>query len=295
MIMGTSLVSAATKNNTAINSVIDSFVYEDGSWVYDEEDYGDEIQEDTENNTTEPEKDWEATSYYDSSSKNENTSAGEYLLDLDWGDYINKFSFQKPDYYTAVDEGKDIVNSGNMYAYYKIDTNADPNYSQTFWARFYQDMYNKNYRRVSNMVEWFRGKAKADGWSAYDLADQVVKCIQVIPYERPYNVITDTDQAANALDYFTPNEVAWYNKGDCDTKSMLIVMLLRQLGYDAVIYYSAHYEHAMAGVSLNATGTSKTYQGKKYYFIESTYPGWSIGDLPPDFGEPDYWTLVPIK
>ena len=145
------------------------------------------------------------------------------------------------------------------------------------------------------MVDWFRDVAKKNDWSAYELAEQVIKCVQVIPYERPYNIIHDKSQAASSLDFFTPNEVAWYNKGDCDTKSMLIIIILRQLGYDAVLFFSSHYQHAMAGLSVNATGNSLKYQNKKYYFIESTYPGWKIGDLPPDFSGSNYWTVMPIN
>lgn len=218
-----------------------------------------------------------------------------YSISMDWGDDASEFAFAEDDYRAAVEEGRQIIATGNLWEYYKIDPQNDPNYTQTFWARFFQDMYNKNYIRVSNMVEWFKKKAAEKRWSAYDLAANVMRCVQVIPYERPYNVISDETQVAAILDYFTPNEIAKYNKGDCDTKSMLIIMILRQLGYDAVLYFSEFYAHAMAGVNINASGTYKTLNGKKYYFIESTYPGWNIGDLPPDFGDPNKWTLVVIK
>jgi hypothetical protein len=224
-----------------------------------------------------------------------NEKGNLYSLPVNWGDDSSAFSFLESDYYKAVQEGKDLVASGDLWAYYKVDPSTDPNFTQTFWARFFQDMYNKNYVRVSSMVEWFKQEARNKNWSAYQLAVEVVKCVQVIPYERPYQVINDESQAAKVLDYFTPNEIAWYNKGDCDTKSMLIVMILRQLGYDAVLYFSEYYQHAMAGLNINATGTYKMNGSKKYYFIESTYPGWNIGDLPPDFGDPDKWTLVVIQ
>ena len=76
---------------------------------------------------------------------------------------------------------------------------------------------------------------------------------------------------------------------------MLIIMILRQLGYDAVLLFSEHYQHAMAALAINASGTYKVANGKKYYFVESTYPGWKIGDLPPDFGDPAKWYLVMIE
>ncbi len=218
-----------------------------------------------------------------------------YLVKVKWENLETAFTFVKPDYYTAIREGQDIVASDNIWEHYGVNPETDPHYTETFWARFFQDMYDKNYMRVYGMVAWFKEQAKANKWTSYELALQVIKCVQAIPYERPYKVIADKTQAAAVLDFFTPNEIAWYDKGDCDTKSMLIIMVLRQLGYDLVMYFSEHYQHAMAGINLNARGTYKLYDGKKYYFVEATYPGWNIGDLPGEFGDPAKWSIVPIK
>jgi hypothetical protein len=218
----------------------------------------------------------------------------EYTLHAEWDKYNENFTFIKEDYYNAMAEMQAIVDP-SIWSYFNIDTNSDSDYNFTFWKKFYQEMYNKNYPRVTNIAQWFKDEAKSKNWSSYDLASNVMKFIQKIPYERPYNVIKDKEKAENILDYFTPNEIAYYDKGDCDTKSMFMVMILRQLGYDAVIYYSYSYSHAMAGINLSASGTYTTYNNKKYYFIESTYPGWKIGDLPPQMSDTAKWKLVPIR
>ena len=119
-------------------------------------------------------------------------------------------------------------------------------------------------------------------------------CVQVIPYERPKN-IANPNSGSGILDFFSPNEIAYYDKGDCDTKSLFMVIILRRLGFDAVMYHSAYYGHAMVGLNINASGVYKTYNGNKYYFIESTYPGWKIGDIPPNMSDTDKWRLIPIK
>ena len=74
-----------------------------------------------------------------------------------------------------------------------------------------------------------------------------------------------------------------------------MIIILRRLGFDAVMYHSVDYAHAMVGLNINATGTYKTYNGKKYYFVESTYPGWKIGDLPPNMNDTKKWRIIPIK
>jgi hypothetical protein len=51
----------------------------------------------------------------------------------------------------------------------------------------------------------------------------------------------------------------------------------------------------MAGININGTGAYKEYNNKKYYFIESTYPGWDIGDLPPQMNNEKKWRVMPIR
>jgi len=217
-----------------------------------------------------------------------------YNLHSKWDNFSQDFTFFNDDYYSAVYDGKKIVKP-SIWSYFKIDTQGDSDYNFKFWKNFYQEMFNKNIYRVSNIVDWFKEQQKVNNWSSYELAENVIKCIQVvIPYKRPHDVVSDKEQAACTLDYFTPNEIAWNNAGDCDTKSLFIVMVLKQLGFDACMYYSEGYGHAMCGVSINANGTYFTYGDKKYYFIESTYPGWKIGDLPPEMKNTSKWRLIPI-
>ncbi|MBN1409656.1 MAG: hypothetical protein JW969_02355 [Spirochaetales bacterium] len=296
VIMAYSLSNTFSSNQKMLAGLINSFKIH-----YDEVIYSNNgIQEKTDVNITETE---DKTDYREDSeqAKLDNltdtttpTGSNEYRFKITWSGKTEEFVFEEPDYYSAMKEMQKIVDN-NIWLYFKIDPETDPNYTLHLWSRFYQEMYNKNYKRVLGMVAYFKQRAKNEKWSAYDLADQVVKCIQTINYERPSNVITETDKAANVFDYFTPNEIAWYSKGDCDTKSLFIVSVLKQLGYDAVMYYSEYYGHAMAGLNINATGTYLKFNNRKYYFIESTYPGWEIGVLPPDFKDVKKWNLIPIK
>ncbi|MBN2353541.1 MAG: hypothetical protein JXD23_13290 [Spirochaetales bacterium] len=287
MIMGSSLKSTYKKNRDDIKAFFDSFTLDAGALEAESRD------------NVEPQSATVTASSKTSTASAETSETSEkskeYAMKVGWGDLESSFTFATPDYYAAVKEGQAIIASGDPWGYYGVDTETDPHYTETFWARFFQDMYDRNYVRVQSMVNWFRTKAGEKGWSGYELAVEVIKCVQAIPYERPYQVVGDKSQAAAVLDYFTPNEVAWYDKGDCDTKSMLLIMILRQLGYDLVLYFSESYQHAMAGINLNAKGTYKTLSGKKYYFIEVTYPGWNIGDLPEEFGDPAQWTVVSIN
>ncbi len=210
-----------------------------------------------------------------------------------WDKYKPVFQFLKADLRKAQEELEEIANT-NSWERYGVDPYG-PDANAKFWHQFYIDMYKKNYYRVSQVTDWFEEKAKTEKWSSYDLAVNVIKALQSIVYGSPEKIAEPADAAASELGFFAPNEVAYYNSGDCDTKSLFIVLILKRLGYDAVMFYSEVYSHAMVGLNINATGTYMAYKGKKYYFVESTYPGWAIGQISEDWDDVSNWYLLPIN
>jgi hypothetical protein len=218
-----------------------------------------------------------------------------YTVHIKWDKSNKTFKFLKSDLDKCKKEldeiGKYTGNNWNGWKYYNIDLDED-DYEFKFWTNFYQDMFKKNYYRVNDVYNYF--KNISDNLSSFELANQVIKCIQIIPYERPKNIESEKT-GTGLLDYFTPNQLAYYDKGDCDTKSLFMIILLRRLGFDALLFYSKEYSHAMVGLNINATGNYKIYDGKKYYFIESTYPNWKIGDIPQGMDNLKKWRVVPIK
>jgi hypothetical protein len=211
-----------------------------------------------------------------------------------WDKYKPVFQFLKADLKKAQQELDEIANS-NSWERYGIDPYG-PDANANFWHQFYIDMYKKNYYRVNQVTDWFKEKAKTEKWSSYDLAVNVIKALQSIVYGSPEKLAEKpADASAITLGFFTPNEVAYYNSGDCDTKSLFIVLILKRLGYDALMLYSEVYSHAMVGLAINATGTYASYKGKKYYFVESTYPGWAIGQVSEDWNDLSNWYILPIN
>jgi hypothetical protein len=66
------------------------------------------------------------------------------------------------------------------------------------------------------------------------------------------------------------------------------------MGIDCVMLWSYQYRHAMLGVEYGVRGKSITYSGKPFYFVETTYPGWEIGQLPPEVKNVSYWYAMDI-
>ena len=120
--------------------------------------------------------------------------------------------------------------------------------------------------------------------NAIDRVLFVISFVQNIKYDRP----------GGALDLFAPLGTIAKRFGDCDTKALLLYVLLERMRIDCAMMWSQYYKHAMLGVKIPTNGDYKIYNGKKYYFLETTYPGWKIGDLPPDFNNKRLWYILEI-
>jgi hypothetical protein len=71
--------------------------------------------------------------------------------------------------------------------------------------------------------------------------------------------------------------------GDCDCKSILLAAILKNMGYRvALVEFPDHYAVGIAfeddQVPSNRDLLYYDYEGTKYYFAETTTPGWRIGD-----------------
>ncbi len=132
---------------------------------------------------------------------------------------------------------------------------------------------------LTPLGELFRKRSRAAHLNALEAAELVVGFVQAIQYEVP-------DEPFGLL---PPALVASERRGDCDSKSLLGLVLLRAIGVDAVMLGSEAHHHAMLGVALPAPGTSIELQGRRYAFTECTAVGWPIGQIDPRLMHPNDW------
>lgn len=91
---------------------------------------------------------------------------------------------------------------------------------------------------------------------------------------------------------YSPMEFIKNYKGDCDTRTVFLYTLMKNIGYDVVIMNSKYYKHSILGIHLASSGKYKKYRGKKYYVWETTNVGWRIGDLPAQYSKLDKWNII---
>lgn len=156
--------------------------------------------------------------------------------------------------------------------------------SRVVWAEVYRKIFLYSSPQMKAVLEGFNEIFLEEKFETRDKVYFVITFVQNIKYDRP----------GGTLDLFPPIGTLAYRFGDCDSKALLLYVVLERMGIDCAMMWSYNYKHAMLGIRVNARGEYLVANGKKYYFLETTYPQWSIGEIPPEFGNTKFWYISEI-
>jgi len=172
------------------------------------------------------------------------------------------------------------------------------------WNSIYRAMYLNDYKLLSEIYQKY-DSLKA-GLKSMDFARLIVSSIQEIPYTwiLPGSCYDAPNKEqinqsgfrclGNVLNYGvqSPLEFMANQKGDCDTKTLMLYTILKHFKYDVCILVSTVYEHAMLGINIPASGKFIVFRGIKYYAWETTVKGMDMGQMVPGYSNMEYWEVV---
>jgi len=171
-----------------------------------------------------------------------------------------------------------------------------------FWGGIYRQLVDQADGQLDYLVDSLRQVAAEQNYSSLDLAKLTVSFVQDIPYSfvLPIDCAeyrTDGQPCLGNVPYgiISPYEFLHTLYGDCDTRAVLLYVLLQKMDFDPMIVVSNEYAHAMLALNIPAQGEYLRHNGKKYYFWETTAKGWSIGMLPPDTNNKNYWKVALVN
>ena len=156
--------------------------------------------------------------------------------------------------------------------------------SRVVWAEVYGRIYYQSSLHMKPVLGGFNKIFVEENFDSRDRVHFVITFVQNIKYERPGGV----------LDLFPPLGTIAYRFGDCESKALLLYVILEKMGVDCAMLWSYNYKHAMLGIKVNGRGNFLTANGKKYYFLETTYPNWDMGEIPPEFNNIKFWFISEI-
>ncbi len=165
------------------------------------------------------------------------------------------------------------------------------------WGKLYKDLTDHDKSLIEDLASEFYNYQLENKMNRREFAELMITAIQDIPYGL---VLTDSCKVDKIkpcignikFGLFAPAEYVSNLHGDCDTRTVILYTLLSRFNYDVAILSSKEYLHSMLGLNIPATGKYKKYKHKKYYFIETTSRGWTVGTLPKKFSNIDNWKIV---
>jgi hypothetical protein len=157
--------------------------------------------------------------------------------------------------------------------YYENRFGRNPDFS-SYVFEAYGDPY------IDNLAEKFRRSQEEYDLSERELIDLSIGFVQSLKYTE--------DDVKSPFDQYTyyPLETLINQGGDCEDSSIFMARFLNALGYDNVLlkFTDRAPRHMAVGVLGNdLRGSYYEYNGREYYYLETTGSGYQLGQVPDSY------------
>jgi len=157
------------------------------------------------------------------------------------------------------------------YAYLQSLSHTDP---YTLYAKYVNDPLDD--RAIDDLVDQLQRMAVSAGLNVWEKLNLVISFVQALPYAQ------ETSEYPRY-----PLETLIEGRGDCEDFAILTAALLQEMGFGAVLLAYLEEGHMAVGIRVLPPDTTNAvmyeWNGDTYYYLETTSPGWEIGQLPSEF------------
>lgn len=130
---------------------------------------------------------------------------------------------------------------------------------------------------LGQLVTKIQEAARQESYSEFETVAFAASFVQSLPYV--------SDNVSTAYDEYPryPIETLVDNGGDCEDTSILMASLTKGMGYGVVLLsFPRHLAVGVAG-GEGVYGSYWEYEGRRYYYLETTGIGWEIGEVPAEY------------
>jgi hypothetical protein len=116
------------------------------------------------------------------------------------------------------------------------------------------------------------------GMTELQRLDYIITFIRNMPY-----IVTNVATPYDGVPRY-PLETLFEREGDSEDTSILVASLLYRMGCDVALLVFEDVKHMAVGIAIPGNhGSYFEYNGKKYFYQETTQLGWSLGVIPSFF------------
>lgn len=161
---------------------------------------------------------------------------------------------------------------------------ATPNVLEA-WKRYYRNIYRDSWKRLQSFSFAIKNALNKKGVlnDKSEITKIFLKHIQAFSYVRNKNTSDFVDLVMAAV----------HCLGDCDTRALLMSVVLAQLGVDSVLFVSPEYSHAVSGFNVPGKG-ARMRVGTIAYLIAETTAKVDLGQIAADIADPTKWFAVEL-
>ncbi len=169
--------------------------------------------------------------------------------------------------------------------FYILSMYANSPLWQEAWQRYYRLIYRDAYKRLERTSDMlYRGITSNTAMSDYDFANTILKWTQTFTYARNFE----------GSDFTSVPALAQGVGGDCDSRAMLFTVIMRHLGYNATLFVSRDYAHALAAIELETEGGVRIEFVDTHYLLGETTTDINLGSIFEEHKDGSKWLGIPI-
>ncbi len=169
---------------------------------------------------------------------------------------------------------------------------ANTKYAIEAWQRFYRMVARDSMGRTKKIAFDIQNALLPDAQQT-DSSQPLAAIAQELLFWTQHFKYDRASDSADKADFASIPSVLKGGASDCDSRSMLIAVLLRHMGADACIFISAAYSHAMLGVAFpDKKGQTIHVDGADYLVGETTAKNLTLGMMDASMQDRDKWYPV---
>lgn len=153
---------------------------------------------------------------------------------------------------------------------------------QEAWTRYYRMIFRDSFKRLNRVSFDIFNEINPYCTDDTDLAQKLLTWTQGMKYERE----------KTSSDFASLPSIILGGGSDCDSRSMLLSVLLKNMNMDSIMFISKEFSHAVAGLVSTHPGHNFTANGKEYLIGETTASGITWGMIAQEQDDISKWIPV---